>query len=147
MDLAEDKTVGLNGDYLFDSDTTTGAAMQVDVDSERAEHDKVGKDIGGLGHQDQQMSTEEKPYEQSDGALQTSLLPNTATEPETEPPGDVLDPMRVADVARVLKPKDRRVLTPKTSHEEAPDRKAAKVHSLGEPGSSTGNADLSLIHI
>ena len=113
MDLAEDKTVGLTGDDLDESDTTTGADMQVDGDSERVEHDKVGKDIGGLGHQDQQMSTEEKLYEQSDGALQTSLLPNTATEPETEPPGDGVDSMRVASMARPLKPKDRRVLTPK----------------------------------
>ena len=152
MDLAEDKTVGLTGDDRDECAKATGADLQVDGESERAEHGKVDKDIVGSAQPEQEMSTEEKMGEQLDGALSTSLLPKKDTELESEPLGDGVDAMRVASIARPLNQKERRILTPKTSHEEAPDRKTAKVESastaisetrtLGEPGSSTGKADL-----
>ena len=151
MDLTQDKAVGRTGDDQDEVVQPAETHMQVDDESERAVHDQANTDTENLGQQDQQMCTEEQSGDQMKEALQTSLARDTEAVSSLAQ-RDGVEPISAAPESHDEKESpDKRVLSPQTSQEESPAKKAAKLDSnpiatsepqrLGEPGSSAADAD------
>ena len=81
MELTQDKAVGRTGDDQDEVVQPAETHMQVDDESERADHDQANTDTGSLAQQDQQMCTEEQPCDQLNEALQTTLVRDTEAAP------------------------------------------------------------------
>ena len=151
MSLTQDQAVGRTGDDQDEVVQPAETHMQVDAESERADHDQANTDTKISGQQDQQMCTEEQPCDQMKEALQTSLARDTEAV-STLAQRDGVEPISAAPESHDEKESpDKRVLSPQTSQEESPAKKAAKLDSnpiatsepqrLGEPGSSATEAD------
>ena len=73
--------------------------------------------------------TEEKPSEQSNGTPQTVIAPNTEAPPALALAADVETNGAASSALQQQQPENKRALSPRSSDEEAPAKKATKVNS------------------
>ena len=137
------KPVKSNDDVQDDSGTLPRQDMQAVGETEHVKHNKAGEDTGAVAEHEHHGITEEKPSEQSNGTPQTVIAPNTEAPPALAVAADVETNGAASSALQQQQPENKRALSPRSSDEEAPAKKATKVNSTsaGEPESSTGHIE------
>ena len=141
--VRKSKPVKPNDDVQDDSGNLPRQDMQAIGETEHVEHNKAGADTGDAAEHEHHGITEEKPSEQSHGTLQTVIDPNTEAPPALALATDVETNGAASSALQQQQPENKRALSPRSSAEEAPAKKATKVNSTsaGEPESSTGHIE------